>query len=474
MTVVAALVLLLLLSTLFAIVALAQRDRLAGQLLRRQSARRSLIAFADQCLERQSLSEIFADAAECGGRVFGGDAWVFFEPLDGDAWLASNADGSPRGEVEVASRGLFSWFKHTPLIAHSDLGERRFGAMRGPLRALMDAYKIDVLLPLVDRDQVLAVVGMGMGRALSSLDRELLRLFRLETAVACANVRLHHHAAEMVSLAREVDLARSVELAMVPSELKGELGALSWSGYYDHPERASSDFFGVYALEGDRMMIVIGDAVGSGLAGSMVSAVIKSCCDTIFEQQPRELEPSQLLAFLNESLCRPDHPAQTSCFAALFDPGRSLVFYSKRRARAALSAPFRLLGRSARGLEGPRTSPRRLLRYGFLAPLAGHSPRMSSTCSPPMAFWPPAVAAAALSARGVCKKFSPAVGTRRPRGSARRLSKRSDRTAPVCPRSTTKRSLSSAAIPAEGGGAARPNGRLRSGRASCQAHAPEC
>jgi serine phosphatase RsbU (regulator of sigma subunit) len=231
--------------------------------------------------------------------------------------------------VPSSVRGLFAWFKHNPFIASEvDLPKGRFGAMRSPLAELMDLYAVDVIMPLVDRDRLLAVIGLALDRKPSILERELLRVFRLEATAACANVRLHHQAAHLVSMAKEVDLASSIELAMVPDTMNGQAGHFHWAGHFAAAGQAGSDFWGIYPLEQGRMMLVMGDAVGTDVAGTMVSAVVKSCCDEIFERRPKELDPARLLTMLNDSLFRPNRPALTSCFAALFDPVRQTVFYS--------------------------------------------------------------------------------------------------------------------------------------------------
>lgn len=323
----------------WAVVASARAGRLTKLAARRIAARRQLNAFAERALELSSTAQILSAAGATARALFGAERLVAIEPAEEGGWVASVPGVGPLPPPPERALSLLTWFKHNPLIAaRSDLGDPRFGAMRGPLREVMDAYGVDAVMPVVDRERVLAVIGLPIGRRPGALDRELLRLFRLETSATYANIELHHQAAHMVSLSREVDLASSVELTMVPAELEGGVDRLSWAGHYAAAGRAASDFFGVYPLTGGRAMVVIGDAVGHDLAGTMVSAVVKSCCDAIFERRPEEIDPAQLLRLLNGSLYRPSRPALTSCFAALFDPTRSLVFY----ANAGHVAPYRL------------------------------------------------------------------------------------------------------------------------------------
>src|SRR5690606_37660241 len=137
----------------------------------------------------------------------------------------------------------------------------------------MERYQVDLLLPMVEHGRLLAVVGVHLGRRPTELDREVLKLFRLEVTAACANVKLHRQAAHVLTLAREIDLASAVRLALVPDEAEGSAGPISWSGHFEAAGQAGSDFWGVYPLSGGQVLFVIGDAVGSGLGGSMVAAV---------------------------------------------------------------------------------------------------------------------------------------------------------------------------------------------------------
>ena len=239
-----------------------------------------------------------------------------------------------------ALRGLFGWVKHNSSIAADvDLGQARFGAMRGPFRQIMERYKVDVVLPLVDRGQVLAVLGMQLGHKPTNTDRELMRLFRLQATAACANVRLHREAAHMISLAQEVDLAGAVQLALVPESMDGGVKSVMWAGDVQAAGDAGSDFWAVYPLADDRVVMIVGDAVGRGLAGSMVSAVVKSCSDAIFDTNPTRIDASTLLGALNRALYRSQNPVHTSCFAVIFDQRRGVVQY----ANAGHDIPYHLV-----------------------------------------------------------------------------------------------------------------------------------
>jgi phosphoserine phosphatase RsbU/P len=328
------------------------------------AARDALTRFADRALELETVHEILAHTKETAWRLFGCERVIAFEPgSDRGTWDAFVPGGEQLQPVPVHLRGPFAWFVHNlTTAARTDLGDRRFGAMRAPLRELMDRYEVDLLIPLVEHGRILAVVGAQLGRRPTPLDRSTLMLFRLEVTAACANVKLHRQAAHVLTLAREFDLASAVKIALVPEESEGSSGPLSWSGHSESAGQAGSDFWGVYPLTGGRVLLVIGDAVGSGLGGSMVAAVVKSCCDALHDARGNP-SPARLLAALNAAIYRPASPAHTRCFAALFEPSARRVVY----ANAGHTLPYRV------AFEGDKTS---------LGVLAGAGPLLGDSVDP--------------------------------------------------------------------------------------------
>jgi len=329
----------------WAVVTMGRRSRLAHGSAVGGQARETLRQFAEHSLGLQSVVEILILCREAGTVIFGCPRVVAFQPgVEEGGWDVHVPGEGPLPELPAALRGLFAWFKHnTAIAAAADLDQPRFGAMRGPLRQVMERYGVDVVMPLVAKNQLMAVVGLQLGRKPTELDRDLMRLFRLQATAACANVRLHVEAAHMVTLAREVDLASAVELALVPRDKEGSVAGLRWAGYYQAVGDAGSDFWGVYSLDDGRIVVLIGDAVGHGLAGSMVSAVVKSCADAVFDSKPKRLEPAALLGALNRALYRSVSPVHASCFALLIDPGAKQVQY----ANAGHPFPYHVLGGGA-------------------------------------------------------------------------------------------------------------------------------
>jgi hypothetical protein len=289
----------------------------------------TLVDFVEQSLELGSVLEILGFAGEAARVVLGAERAVAIVPEGGD-WEAHVIGGQAEmiGKVPPASRGLFGWLKHNPaVIASGELGGARFGAMRQPLRQLLDGIGCDVLMPLVDHGDVMAVLAIKQNTRVA-VERAVLELFHEQCATVCANARLHVEASHAFTLAREVSLASAFHESLVAASRVGSQGQLRWAGDVEVAGEAGSDFWSMYPLAGDRVLMMVGDSVGAGLAGSMTSAVVKSACDLLVTGDKPIEDPAALLTMLSRALAHASAPVHARCFAAIFDARGGVVRYA--------------------------------------------------------------------------------------------------------------------------------------------------
>ncbi len=289
----------------------------------------ALGSFVVRSLDLGTVQDVLSDAAATATAAFKASKVVVFEPgAKEGTWEVLITGATAAEPAPDAARGVFAWFKHNAdIVVLDEIAGPRYGAMRIPLGELQKRYGIDVLLPLVDRGTTIGAMGLTLGRKPTQHERGLLGHLRVEVTAAAANVRLHREAAHKLTLEKEVDLASAVQVALIPPVAEGASGRLAWVGHYKPAGQAGSDFWSTYDLGGGRMLVVVGDVIGSGLAGSMVSAVAKSCCDALHAAGAAG-DAGALLTGLNRSLFRHAKPIQMTCLAAVFDPGQGLVSYA--------------------------------------------------------------------------------------------------------------------------------------------------
>jgi serine phosphatase RsbU (regulator of sigma subunit) len=324
--------------------------RRAAEARRGQEIEDVMTGFIERSVELGGFGDVIGEAARALEKAFGAKQVVLFEPgAKIGSWDACVVGAQAVQSLPDQQRNVFGWLRFNPdVIYEGELDDARLAAMRGPIGELLQARTIDVLVPLVERMSVIGALGFAIGRRPTVTERQLLATFRTEATAAAANVRLHSEAAHQLSLEREIDLASAVQLALVPAAEEGEAGAIQFVGHFDPAGQTGSDFWSAYPLEDDQVLVVIGDVVGVGLAGSIVSAIVKSCCDTLAASSPAAKDPTAVLACLNRALLRPQKPVYMTCFAAIFDAKKGEVRY----ANAGHPVPYHRAGGELRVLRG--------------------------------------------------------------------------------------------------------------------------
>lgn len=295
----------------------------------------ALADFVVRSLALPGLSQVLAEAAATGQAAFGATSAAIFEPgaKEGlwDVWAPGPRPLDPVGE---SSRAVFGWLRHNAeVIVLGEVAGPRFGAMRIPLGELSQRYGVDVLLPLVDRQQVIAILGLSLGRKPTPLERRLLEDLRVEVTAAAANVRLHREAAHKLTLEKEVDLAGAVAQALAPLRAEASQGRWSWVGHVRSAGQVGGDFWCSYEVEGG-VLVVVGDVIGGGLGGSMISAAVKSSCDAF--AAAGVVDPATLLAGVNRAVWRPGKQFHVTAVALYFDEASGEVAW----ANAGHPAPY--------------------------------------------------------------------------------------------------------------------------------------
>jgi sigma-B regulation protein RsbU (phosphoserine phosphatase) len=153
------------------------------------------------------------------------------------------------------------------------------------------------------------------------------------------HARLALRAAERAALAREVELAATVQAELLPGPGPHVHGALTVVGSWQPATRCAGDFWTVMALgeperrddRDDRpVLIAIGDVTGHGVASAMVTAAAIGACDVCVRRRGAALDLGELIAALDAAVRRVGGgELAMTCFVAIFDPAaRELRFVS--------------------------------------------------------------------------------------------------------------------------------------------------
>lgn len=145
-------------------------------------------------------------------------------------------------------------------------------------------------------------------------------------AVALQNAQLLAERAEKERMARDLDVARSIQQSLFPKDIENppgfQIAALGRSC-----EEVSGDYYDVIPLSGGRIALVVGDVSGHGLGPSIFMAQTRALIHSLLHTHPG---PRQVMESLNAFLERdmPIHSFMT-LFLGVLDPAmRTLTYVS--------------------------------------------------------------------------------------------------------------------------------------------------
>ena len=162
--------------------------------------------------------------------------------------------------------------------------------------------------------------------------------------------------AQKERLERELELARQVQLSMIPRTFP-DVGGVTFAAAYAPARQVGGDFYDVIRLDDERVALVIADVADKGMPAALYMALARSL---ILAEARRAAAPAEVLGNVNRLLLE---VGQENMFVTVFygvlDRGRGHLTY----ARAGHDHPF-------------------LLRDGGIAPLQGRGMALGLFAAP--------------------------------------------------------------------------------------------
>lgn len=262
--------------------------------------------------------------------------------------------GSERVELLIPSRDDYSWERldqetvpesHTPdplllvwfaqfskPLSRDGISALRLGDLRQPLESLFAAHQAEVLVPLVNRDELVGMLAVGAlpgGRAVRQEELAFLERMQEQTAAALVFARMSREATERVEVDKEVGLAAAVQAAFVPGDDLIQHARLELAGVYQPASKCGGDWWSVHEAPDGRVLVLIGDVTGHGIAAAMVTAAAKGCYDVAQQLMGDELDLPRLLELLDAVVRRAGGTQFfMTCFATLIDAEREVVRFA--------------------------------------------------------------------------------------------------------------------------------------------------
>lgn len=188
----------------------------------------------------------------------------------------------------------------------------------------MRADGVHLLVPLVSSGELVGLVALGPPAHDDGYSRDSRQLLRELATRAAPALRVGQLVSRQSDLARsrerldrELELARFVQHQFLPRSLPS-LTDWQVAACYLPARVVGGDFYDVVPLPDGRLSVVVGDVTGKGVPAALVMSSVHSL---LRAHAPRLRDPSELLAEVNDLLCRdiPEHMFVT-CQVLVVDP----------------------------------------------------------------------------------------------------------------------------------------------------------
>ena len=148
--------------------------------------------------------------------------------------------------------------------------------------------------------------------------------FALLVSFILVNLLLLVEVADRLSLKGELEVAREIQLAMLPTGTYSA-GDADICGVTRPANTVGGDFYDVLPLADGRVIITIGDVAGKGSPAALLMALLLAVLRTLVDEN---LEPCALVARLNTQICRHSPGSRfITLFYGIYTPGSGELTY---------------------------------------------------------------------------------------------------------------------------------------------------
>ena len=140
-----------------------------------------------------------------------------------------------------------------------------------------DATRSEMVAPIISNDEVIGVFDLESDQfnAYSEDDLEVLMMLASQVAIIIEKVMLHEQMVEKKRLEGQLEVARQVQLELLPAR-DPELPGYDISAYNFPTEEVSGDYYDWVRIYEDQIGIVIADVSGKGVPAALLMAFLRA------------------------------------------------------------------------------------------------------------------------------------------------------------------------------------------------------
>lgn len=161
-----------------------------------------------------------------------------------------------------------------PIISGNVTEDPRYFAARELTRS-------EMLAPIISNDRVIGVFDLESDQlnAYDEKDLEILQLLTSQTAIIIEKVRLHEEVVEKKRIEAQLEIARQVQLELLPDN-DPLMDGFDISAYVFPTEEVSGDYYDWVSMSDDQIGIIVADAVGKGIPAALLMSFLRASMRT--------------------------------------------------------------------------------------------------------------------------------------------------------------------------------------------------
>ena len=222
--------------------------------------------------------------------------------------------------------------------------------------AVLDDVRSELVVPLLTKDRCIGVFDLESPElaAFTPRHKEILSILASQAAVAIENARLYETVRDNeLRLEREIEFARRVQLALLPSSPPRKLKGVDVAARFEPARQIGGDIYDFLSPDPGTLVIAVGDVSGKGvpaaLYGAFAGEIVRS---RTFRRRFTTIRssPAGVLASMNAILHERNLEEYfcTLCYASFDLKRRQLVI-----ANSGLPYPIRRTGGKSGAIEMP-------------------------------------------------------------------------------------------------------------------------
>lgn len=143
--------------------------------------------------------------------------------------------------------------------------------------AARERTRSEMLAPIISNDRVIGVFDLESDKldAYSDDDLSILQLLTSQVAIIIEKVRLHEQVVEKKRIQAQLEVARQVQLDLLP-DTDPQVDGFDVSAYIFPTEEVSGDYYDWVKIFDDQIGIVVADAVGKGIPAALLMAFLRA------------------------------------------------------------------------------------------------------------------------------------------------------------------------------------------------------